>query len=112
VSAEMDARGRAVPVARPQCRVNLNAGQRGAEKSVCPAEAAYRAWLDDCNVCIHIVEFDSCQGHPVCEEHGALLRTTALKERDPGTPRSAPRYRAPQLARICTLDPPDLEAGQ
>ena len=70
------------PVTSAACKVNLNAGQQGMSMALCPAEAAYRAWLSDCSVCIHSADFEDCVGHPVCESHGALMRTTALMEPD------------------------------
>jgi hypothetical protein len=92
--------------------VNLNAGNPGTDKLTCRAEAPYRAWLSDCSLCVHSLEFEDCVGHPVCENHGALLRTTALKERDPALPAKSPRYRPAVLARISTPDSLDREVGQ
>lgn len=78
------------------CSVNLNAGDWDAHISRCGAEAVYRAWMANCAGCA--LYGLPCRGHAVCVEHGAALRTTAL--RDIGEDGSAVEAR---LMRICSL---------
>jgi hypothetical protein len=78
------------------CGVNLNSGKfraDGYEQELCGKEAIYRAWTANCRGCLAFSD-DGCVGHPVCLEHGMVLRTTALQDVDEEA----------ILLRICTLE--------
>lgn len=68
----------------------------------CPNKATLMVYAEECECspCNYWAEDDECLGHPVCDEHGAILRIKKLPQHPRSPDTSVPFI----VARIHTLE--------